>query len=94
LNNSDFEESERDRIEFEQKIADYHALVNRVFTTEDGKQLLDVWVKDHVFSPTIIPGQPLEYHGIREGKAAFVRDICEVLDLITNNYYQQENSNE
>lgn len=93
----DFEdEVQRETEAFKQSIQDYQALLNRVFSqSEDGKRLLARWVKDHVFTPTVVAGQPLEMHGIKEGKATFVRDIVETIEMINNNYYQpKDNSDE
>lgn len=78
-----------------QRMMDYDALINRVFSTEDGKKLLEKWVKAYIFEPTVIPGRPIESHGIREGQKMFVRLILGAIEKIENNYYQkQENSNE
>lgn len=71
-------------------ILDYHAKLNQVFSTPEGVELLAIWTKDHIMRPTVIAGQPVEAHGIREGKATFVRDILETLDQIKNNYYQNK----
>ena len=79
----------------EQKILDYHDLVNRVFGNEDGERLLAIWIEENIFKPTVIAGDPIEANGIREGKAEFVRTIFGIIELIKNNYYQKEdNSNE
>lgn len=78
-----------------QKVIDYQTLIGLVFNTDEGKRLLDRWTQQHVFTPTVVPGNPIEAHGIAEGKASFVRHIHKVLDLINNNYYQKEdNSND
>ena len=80
--------------ELKQAHLDYHALLNRVFSTDDGKKLLDRWVEDHVYEPVVIPGQVLEVHGMRQGRVNFILDIKKAMDLIENNYYQKEdNSN-
>lgn len=71
-----------------QKIIDYQTLIGLVFNTEEGKRLLTKWIDQHIYTPTVVPGNPIEAHGIAEGKASFVRHIVKVLDLITNNYYQ------
>jgi hypothetical protein len=71
-------------------ILDYHAKLNQVFSTAEGQELLAIWTKDHIMRPTVVAGQPMEAHGIREGKATFVRDILETLDQIKNNYYQNK----
>jgi hypothetical protein len=71
---------------FQQATLDYHALVNRVFSTEDGERLLTQWMKEQITRPIVISGQPLESHGIREGRASFVRDILQILELIKTNY--------
>jgi len=89
----DSPEAQRWRDQQEQKarkdVLDYHAKLNQVFSTENGQDLLKIWMRDHIMRPTVIAGQPLESHGIREGKATFVRDILEILDQIKNNYYQK-----
>lgn len=71
-------------------ILDYHAKLNQVFSTQEGQELLAIWTKDHIMRPTVVAGQPMEAHGIREGKATFVRDILETLDQIKHNYYQSK----
>lgn len=84
--------------EEKQKIIDYHTMIHETFRTDSGKKLLHKWTEDYVFQATVIPGQPLEAHGINEGKASFVRHILKTIVMVDDDYEQllptQENSSD
>ena len=63
---------------------DYEHVHRVFFQNEDGKRLLEKWIKEYVMTPTVIPGNSLEAHGIREGSASFVRAIMEKIDIVNN----------
>ena len=74
---------EREEQNKQQETLDYHALINSVFSSEEGQKLLEIWLRELVMRPIVVSGQPLEAHGIREGKSEFVRNILHVLELNT-----------
>ena len=78
--------------EQQQAMIDYNTMLHQTFEqNEFGKKLLKMWTEQHIMNPTVIPGEPLEAHGIREGKAQMVRNIIKTIELVNNNY-NQENS--
>jgi hypothetical protein len=85
-----YEEHKKQQQAYQQDALDYNNAITRLFSSDDGKKVMELWLKRHVFSPTVIAGNSREENGIREGKASFVRDIFDTVDLVNNDYYQQE----
>ena len=74
-----------------QDMLDFNSRIHRVFEQNpEGKKLLELWTDQYVMNPTVIPGQPLEAHGINEGKASLVRGIIKTIKLVEANYNQGE----
>lgn len=53
----------------------------RVFESEDGKRLLQLWIAQTIMTPTVHPTATQFEVGIREGRADFVRGIMRQVDL-------------
>ena len=69
-----------------QSISDYNKLIARVFSTEDGEKLSTIWLERYIMQPTVIAGNPIEAHGIKEGQAGFVRMIFKTVEAVKTNY--------
>jgi hypothetical protein len=92
-----FEDGEEGLSEIDKlALVEYHNQIHRVFKqNQEGVKLLDKWFDDYVMSPTVVPGNSLEAHGIREGTASFVRHIMKTIEMVENNYNQPtENSDD
>lgn len=71
----------------------YNNLIHELFKQNPkGVDLLDIWRRQFVMAPIVIPGNSPEAHGIREGSAKFVRNIIETIELVEHNYNLPENS--
>ena len=71
------------------EITDRHSRIHRVFAqSEEGKKLLEEWADEYLMNPIVVPGMPVEAHGINEGKASFVRHIIKTIKLVESNYNQ------
>lgn len=54
---------------------EYHKRIHRVFSTDDGRDLLEVW-RDHLMmEPNDSMGKDLFALGLAEGRKAFIRDL-------------------
>jgi len=57
------------------------ALYERVFETEDGKEVLaDLCVRNFIFSPCMVPGDPYHTH-FNDGRRAVVADLLSYLNV-------------
>jgi len=59
---------------------DYLSLINKVFTTEEGKLLLDIWTDQFMFRKIANEGDDLLTIGIHQGEAGFVLSIVRLIE--------------
>lgn len=58
---------------------EYLSLIYKVFTSDDGKLLLDIWTKQFLYRKVAQPGDiPLDI-GIKQGEQQFVLSIINLL---------------
>jgi hypothetical protein len=62
----------------------YRGLVSRVFSTDDGKQLLKAWEQSYLYAPSYKPAAGKEHIFIREGENKFIRKILIDLNIHKN----------
>ena len=62
------------------KAAEFAGYYFKVFSTPEGKRLLDHWVRTILMRPTVEASEPDKADGIREGRAGFVRGILEQIE--------------
>ena len=61
---------------------DYLKLINSIFTTDEGKLLIEVWTNQFLFKKIANYGDDLLDIGIRQGEAGFVLSIHNLLEQI------------
>ena len=59
---------------------DYLKLINTVFTTPEGKLLLEVWQKQFLFRKIAMDGDELLSIGLKQGEASFVLSIINLIN--------------
>jgi hypothetical protein len=66
------------------------ALFERVFETEDGKRVLeDLCVRNFIFSPCIVPGDPYYTH-YNDGRRSVIADLLSYLNISTSELERME----
>lgn len=74
-----YENLEKKAQENQEKFADGNRILNnlfyRVFTSQDGKQVLDYFVKHTLEQPSLIPGMQDNVGWWREGQNNIIREI-------------------
>lgn len=68
-----------------QKIIETAHLVNRVFSTEDGKRLLEFWQEQFIFSDVANPNKSEAQVRHDGGKAAFILGIKQSMKIANDN---------
>lgn len=58
-----------------QEVDEYSKRIHRVFNTEDGRMLLDVWTDYLMMEPSDSIGKDLYSLGLSDGRKKFIRDL-------------------
>ena len=58
---------------------DYYKIIESVFSTNDGKLLLNIWEQSFLYKKIALEGDDLLTIGIRQGEAQFVLSIIQLL---------------
>ena len=58
-------------------------LIHKVFKqSEDGEELLDIFLESLIMTPTVIPGMDQFTAGINEGKKEFIRNLITTIKTV------------
>lgn len=69
-----------------QQVNEYQKRVHRVFSTDDGKELLRLWKQHILMEPINNLGADLFNLGRAEGRNQFVRDLITAMNMAEGKY--------
>lgn len=72
--------SPKDLLKIDITQEEYLKLIYKVFNTEEGQLLLDVWTKQFMFRKTAVDGDDLLSIGLKQGEQQFVMSIIQLME--------------
>lgn len=76
-----------------ERVSDYHSAVFRIFTSEDGKRILDEFICQDYGNPVSFDGMNAETLAYEEGRRAVIKEFLHIVRVTSEKIKKQQELN-